>query len=320
MGVEVRQFRAEDETALRRVMLASLTFDAFPGFTAWDLDIELASILGDPQGTAVALDYGVLCGYVSPRADDLTVHPESRRRGHGRRLFAAGMEIVARTGEDEICLYVPETGAGQAFAAAMGLAYRSILWRLELSPTVAIPDPAFSKNVVGRTFGDWITLPRYADLLNDSFAGHPSPLSWTVGRIEYRHSRPDFDPTSIFVLTTATSSEQPIGFVRIALGPPEDGGAPVGEVELVGVVPQWRGRGLGRELLRWGVAQLRSRGAERIQLTVEARNELALGLYRRTGFERAVKWPHWTRSVAANVTPQAADPTAGGAGSPARRS
>jgi GNAT superfamily N-acetyltransferase len=52
------------------------------------------------------------------------------------------------------------------------------------------------------------------------------------------------------------------------------------------------------------VAELRARGAGRIQLTVEAANELALGLYRRTGFEPAVEWPHWTRSVAAHVTPE----------------
>jgi mycothiol synthase len=281
-------------------MAASLAFDAFPGVTEWDLDIEATVILGEPEGTSVALDDGVLCGYVSPRADDLTVHPEYRRRGHGRRLFAAGTEIVARAGEDEICLYVPTTAAGQAFAAAMGLAYRSSLWRMDLPPGVVVANPEFPGNVVARPFGEWLPVPQLVDLLNDSFAGHPSPLSWSVRQIEYSHSQPDFDPTSILLLAPADSPDRPIGFARLALGPLEDGGgvgARVGEVSLVGVVPQWRGRGLGRELLRWGVAELRARGAERIQLSVEARNELALGLYRRTGFEPAVEWPHWTRSV-----------------------
>jgi mycothiol synthase len=288
-------------------MEAALEFDNFPGVTAWDLDIEVASILGEPDGAAVAVDDGVMCGYVCPGADDLTVHPAFRRRGHGRRLFAAGMEIVARAGEEDLCLYVPSTGAGQAFAAAMGLAYRSSLWRFNLPPDAAVPSPVFPDDVVARTFGEWVPLPQFVDLLNDSFAGHPSPISWTVGQIEYRHARPDFDPTSILLLTPADSPDRPIGFARIAVGPPEDGGsggARVGEVRLVGVVPKWRGHGLGRELLRWGVAELRARGAGRIQLTVEAANELALGLYRRTGFEPAVEWPHWTRSVAAHVTPE----------------
>jgi mycothiol synthase len=80
--------------------------------------------------------------------------------------------------------------------------------------------------------------------------------------------------------------------VSVAVAP-----APPGEVRLVGVLPQWRGRGLGRELLHWGVAWLRAMGAGVIQLNVEAENELALGLYRRTGFEPAVEWPHWARMV-----------------------
>ena len=80
----------------------------------------------------------------------------------------------------------------------------------------------------------------------------------------------------------------------------EGDAAPVGEIRILGVLPEWRGRGLGRELLRWGVAHLRSGGAGLIQLSVEAENELALGLYRRTGFEPTVEWPHWTRPVAAH--------------------
>ena len=285
-------------------MAAALEFDAFPGVDAWDLDCEVESILGDPDGAMVALDEGAVCGYVYARGDDLTVQPELRRRGHGRRLFAAGMEIVTRAGENEICLYVPSAGAGPQFAAAMGLAYRSSLWRLTLPPATAVPMPEFSGDVVGRTFGDWLPMPQFVDLLNDSFAGHPRPISWSVGQIEYRHARPDFDPTSNFLLSPADSPERPIGFVRVSLGPPQDdrGGDRVGEVNLVGVLPHRRGRGLGRELLRWGVAQLRARGAVNIQLTVEAENELALGMYRRTGFEPAVEWPHWTRPVAVRTT------------------
>jgi hypothetical protein len=48
-------------------------------------------------------------------------------------------------------------------------------------------------------------------------------------------------------------------------------------------------------LLRWSVGYLRARGAGTLELAVEATNDRALGLYRRTGFEPAVEWPHWTR-------------------------
>ena len=156
------------------------------------------------------------------------------------------------------------------------------------------------------------------DLLNTSFADHPSPISWTIEEIERHHARPDYDPTTTMLVAPIERPDDPIAFARIALGPTEDdtdGAAdtdgapdahgspdedcalPVGDVRLIGVLPEWRGRGLGRELLRWAVAELRLRGAGRIQLSVEAENERALGLYRRAGFEPLVEWPHWVRPV-----------------------
>jgi mycothiol synthase len=182
----------------------------------------------------------------------------------------------------------------------MGMAYRSSMWLMYLAPGTDVAGPAFSADVVARAFGDWLPLQEFVDLINAAFVDHPSPLSWSLAQIEYAHGRPDFDPTTIMLVSPTDRPAEPIAFARIAVGPPEKGQlAPVGEIRLVGVLPQWRGRGLGRELLRWGVAQLRARGAGRIQLSVEAENELALGLYRRTGFEPAVEWPHWTYPVVA---------------------
>jgi len=300
MSSTIRPFRPEDEAALRRVMAAALEVDAYPGFNAWDLDAEAVGIVGAPDTVAVAVEGDVVCGYVGPGCQDLTVHPAFRRRGHGRRLFAAGLNLAANAGWDEILLYVPQAGAGHAFAGAMGMTYRSSMWLMYLAPETVVPQPSLPTDVVARTFGEWLPLERYVDLLNATFADHPSPVSWTLPQIEYAHSQPRFDASSITLVSPADRPEDPIAFVRAPMGPPEPGdAAPVGEIGLVGVLPQWRGRGLGRELLRWGVAQLRARGAGRIKLSVEAENELALGLYRRTGFEPAVEWPHWTSPVVA---------------------
>jgi mycothiol synthase len=299
MRAEVRPFHGDDEVALRGVMAAALEFDALPGFNAYEFDREVIWIVGSPEGTAVAVEDGVVCGYVCPDCHDLTVHPAFRRRGHGRRLFAAGLEIAAGADIGEISLYVPTTEAGSGFARAMGLAYRSSLWRLDLPPGAVVPGPLFGVDVVGRQIGEWIPLERFVNLLNDSFAGHPTPISFTTAEIQTAHGRADFDPSAVLLLAPADTPEAPIGFVRIAVAPSEDDdSSPVGDVRLVGVLPEWRGRGLGRELLRWAVVELRARGAGRISLSVEAENERALGLYRRTGFEPAVEWPHWTRSVA----------------------
>src|ERR1035437_6883781 len=265
----IRPFREDDEAALRGIMKASLEVDAFPGFDAWDLEGAAVSIIGAPDGTTVAIEDGVVCGYVSPGHENLTVHPQFRQRSHGRRLFAAGLDLAAKAGWDVIQLYVPESGAGQAFATAMGMTYRSSMWRLARAPETAVPEPVFPGEVIVRTFGNWLPLKALVDLLNDSFADHPGPVSWTLAEIQYAHSRPDFDPSSTTLVVPADRPDEPIGFVRTGLGPADEDSTVVGEVRLVGVLQPWRGRGLGRELLRWGVAQLRARRGGRVQLSVE---------------------------------------------------
>jgi ribosomal protein S18 acetylase RimI-like enzyme len=60
------------------------------------------------------------------------------------------------------------------------------------------------------------------------------------------------------------------------------------EVELTGfcVLPRFRGRGLGRAILKSTVRILRSQGKEGIILDVRTDNDVALSLYLRSGFEQ----------------------------------
>jgi mycothiol synthase len=84
-----------------------------------------------------------------------------------------------------------------------------------------------------------------------------------------------------------------IAFCRVARYA-DDEGRPIGEIKLLGVLPAFRNRGLGRELVRWGVGAVRARGAGDVFLSVEGRNDGALRLYLALGFDRHIEWPHWT--------------------------
>lgn len=82
----------------------------------------------------------------------------------------------------------------------------------------------------------------------------------------------------------------------------EDGGTLVGEawlqvtpeggwVNVLGVRPGWRGRGIGRALLLSGFAELAARGCERALLGVDAGNESgALRLYEGAGMTVRREW------------------------------
>jgi mycothiol synthase len=291
----VRTLEPGDEGAIRSIMEASMALDRLPGLTATHIDRALVRIVPDPDGTVVALEDGRIVGYCTPNHDDLTVDPAFRRRGHGRRLVPAALDAVRRHGlDDHLQLYVPPHLQGSvAFADAMGMRYRSSLWRFELGAERAVPPPAFPDDVAVRAFDPAIDadLDAWLRFMLATFEGHPTTMTWTLPVIEHIHAAPDFDPSAI-LRVSATANGEPIAFALVRLDEPEPG-VRTGEIGLVGVLPTWRGRGLGRELVRWGVTELRRRGAGGIELSVEAENERATTLYRRHGFEPTIEWPHW---------------------------
>jgi mycothiol synthase len=292
--VSVRSSRAGDEAALRSIMQRSIDVDEIPGFAAVDAERQLARMLPDPDGTLVACDGELVVGYCVPRADDLTVDPAYRRRGHGRRLVAAALELVERRGELPLNIYVPaHLEASRGFAEALGFRYRSSLWRFELPAGTSVPAAVFPADVVVRSWATDEDVEAWVEFMIASFEGHPSQITPTPEVVRAVNARPDFDPNGVLIVSPAGEPDRKIAFARVELLPRGEGLA-VGYVNTIGVLPAWRGRGLGRELLRWSVGYLRGRGARLIELTVEAANDRATQLYRRHGFVPTIEWPNWT--------------------------
>ncbi len=291
---QVREAAVSDIPEIRTIMEASLAQDAIPGFTRADIERQLIRIVPDVGGTLVAVEDDRVVGYCTPDHDDLTVHPAHRRQGHGRRLVTSAVDLVRVRGRHALQLYVPpHLPASVAFAEALGFRYRSSLWRFELADGEPVPPPTFPAGVTTRHFDprDGGDLDAWVAFMLAAFEGHPTPMTWTPAVIAHVNAAPDFDPTGILVVTPADAPDQPIAFTRIELFPDDAGVA--GDVGLLGVLPEWRGRGLGRELLRWGITELRRRGAGLVELSVEAANDRATRLYRAHGFEPAIEWPHW---------------------------
>jgi mycothiol synthase len=181
-----------------------------------------------------------------------------------------------------------------AFAGALGFRYRSSLWQFQLIPDRAVPAPRFPIDVVTRRFDPAVDtdIEAWVAFMLAAFEGHPTRMTWTPEVIAHVNASPEFDPSGILLVAAADEPEHPVAFARIEQFT-DDAGMTTGDVGLIGVLPAWRGRGLGRELLRWGVTELRARGAGLVELSVEAANERATTLYRAHGFEPAIEWPHW---------------------------
>lgn len=297
MTAAVREFEPGDEAAILAVIDAALPVDRVPGIAREDLVRLVDRLRSDPAATLVATDDGAIVGYCIPRVDDLTVHPAHRRRGHGRRLVEAWLPRLRDGGRSELVLHGPDRPAAAGFLAALGFVRRSSMWLFELAPGVAVPPPAFPAGVTIRTYRD-DDLSRYTALAAESFADHPSPIEFNEALIRHSHGLPDFDPLGILLVFPDGDPVTPIAWTKTRHWVTEATGERRGEVNYVGVVPAWRGRGLGRELLRWGIERCRAVGCATIELSVEAANERALGLYRSTGFTAQVEWPHYALSTA----------------------
>jgi GNAT superfamily N-acetyltransferase len=61
----------------------------------------------------------------------------------------------------------------------------------------------------------------------------------------------------------------------------------VGSIQNVGVVPEYRGLGLGRALVRQSLGGFRQAGIQRVCLEVTAENASAVRMYRELGFRKA---------------------------------
>jgi mycothiol synthase len=291
-GLTVRSFRLGDEPRILAVAEASLAVDAFPGFDRADVLHSIDRLAGDPEGTVVAFEDGEIVGYCTPRQDLLTVHPDHRRRGHGRRLVQAAIELVRARGLADLILYGPvDHPPAAGFIETLGFRYHSSLWQFELARSIEVPGPSFPSDVMTRAYRD-ADLEAFVALANLSFADHPTPVSFTTTAVAHVHGLPGFDPGDILLVTPRDDRERLVAWTKTEAETGDDG-VRHGTVAMIGVVPDWRGRGLGRELLRWGIAHLRATGAETIELAVEAANDRALGMYRRAGFVPAIEWPHY---------------------------
>ncbi|WP_449373810.1 ribosomal protein S18-alanine N-acetyltransferase [Arthrobacter psychrolactophilus] len=61
--------------------------------------------------------------------------------------------------------------------------------------------------------------------------------------------------------------------------------APIGDIQTIGVLPEYEGRGIARAMLTELIAEAGRRGADDVMLEVSSTNPRAQALYRRYGFE-----------------------------------
>jgi aminoglycoside 6'-N-acetyltransferase I len=134
-------------------------------------------------------------------------------------------------------------------------------------------------NIRDLTQDDFDSWSRMRDELYSGLdaAHHRREMEWILGSKEH----------AAFL---AVDAGRPAGLVEVSLRNVVDGciGGPVGYLEGLYLEPDWRGKGLGRELLAHAEAWCRDRGCAHMATDAELDNPEAQAFYERLGFER--KW------------------------------
>lgn len=228
--------------------------------------------LGDGRRELHAIDEDAAAVLLrgEPGELELVVDPALRRRGIGGRLLRS---VVSDAPHVLAWAHGDHPGA-RALAARNGFepVRRLLQLRRSLVEPVDTGDGAldgFTAFRPGVDDADWLATNAAA------FADHPEQGTLGQADLDARMREPWFDTEDLLLLRDGDTLA---AFCWLKV---DDG---VGEFYVVGVDPAHQGSGLGRRLVRAGLARLVSRGIRTASLYVDGDNTAAVRLYRSFGF------------------------------------
>ena len=230
---------------------------------------------------------------------EVVVDPDVRGAGVGEALVRGVVGLADEGSARSVRLWAHgDAPAAARLARRHGFTRSRVLLQMRRGLAAPLPRAALPDRVAVRTFRpgeddeDWLEVNARA------FADHPEQGAWTLADLRARQAERWFDPAGFF-LAHRRDDGRLVGFhwtKRHGDGADTGHGhAPLGEVYVVGVLPEEQGDGLGRALTLLGLQHLRDAGLPEAMLYVDESNAAAVRLYRRLGFRRHETDVMWRR-------------------------
>ena len=185
--------------------------------------------------------------YFLSRADDPATIQTAGKHGFGLVDIRVTLECVMMKAHDPARSNSP-TDAGIRPVQPGDLPELQAMARSVHQGTRFFNDPHFPRQRVEDLYSTWITLE-------------------TQGRAQT-------------VLVAASAAHQPLGYISCRLDPVRR----EGQIGLVGVSPEVRGRGIGKNLVLAAIGWFRAQGAREVTVVTQGNNRAAQRLYQRCGF------------------------------------
>jgi len=227
-------------------------------------------------------EYGALVGYLNissygTKEKELLgmIHPDHRRKGFFSALLAAAQEECIRRGVQRIILVCEHASqSGQAFVAAIG-AHHIFSEHAMVLGTFQQRHASDQQLVVRKADASDI------EALTAIRATDSSSLEEAQSYIT------NFLPQLDQVFYLGLLDGKPIGCHRL-----DETEHEVGIYGFV-ILPEYRGHGYGRQLLKSVIRTIQSQSDRRIVLDVDTDNTNAIGLYRSCGFEVTTTYDYY---------------------------
>ncbi|MBV9789055.1 MAG: GNAT family N-acetyltransferase [Chloroflexi bacterium] len=248
------------------------------------LDLEPANF--GPEATPenvdqfLAYDQGKIVGFA--RLDGWSqpelcgvVAPDQRRKGVGRSLLASVRDECRRRGVEQMLLVCDEAGAsGKAFAAAVGADLNYAEYRMQLDPTaIDRSRPRFPTLRLQPATADDIELVAH---IQATAFGDPEDevRPYVIKRFH--------QPERQYLI--GLLDDQPVGILRLGRYQHE------ADITAFGVLPEYQGRGYGRQMLLDAIDLLLAENWAQIMIDVVIENRNALRLYQSCGFREVTTY------------------------------
>jgi len=227
---------------------------------------------------------------------DGLVHPLHRRKGIATDLFSYGLQRVKESGNTSAQVSVLETNASaKGLLNRLGFSFIRYFLQMRLDinslrlPTVRHSAAASRKLRNGEA-------ALLAELQNRCFAGTWGFNPNTVEEIAYRlnmHGRSAED------VTLTCLDDLPVGYCWTVIGAEANAkrDKSKGLIHMLGVDPVYRQQEIGRTILLNGLQDLKTRGVDIVELTVDSENPAACSLYESVGFEVYARMEWYERMV-----------------------
>lgn len=206
---------------------------------------------------------------------ETVVHPEHRQDSFLDGLLENACQQVAARGGAGVRLwaYIPEV---KSAAERVGFQLERRLQHLRV-PLPLDDLPRFDESIVVRSFREGADEEVWLEGNNQVFAGHPENGDWGLADLDRRRRRPWWSPEG---LRMAWEGETLAGFCWTKVPSRR-----AGEIYVIGVLPGYQGRGLGKGLLLEGMRHMHAHHRARAcVLYVDGGNTPAMNMYRSMGF------------------------------------